>query len=118
MLKLHAIESPNLEPPALPSNPENCRIAIQLLVGPPDEPGSESFQFLVVTPLWLADQQEVRWGTGLLIVPRFSWEVVEHSIAKLLAGTPSKSWNEAAISLSRSMAWEFENYQPYSEDGR
>lgn len=118
MLKVHEIRSPDLEPPNLPADPRNCCVAIGLSVGLQTSPDADTFAFEVVTPAWLADNPGPRWGNGLLIVPVFSWDAVQTAIAALLAHTPSQTWEQAAVSLSRPLSWEFENFQPRRDDER
>ena len=107
MLKLHDIRSADIEPPNLPEDPFNCCVNIQLSIGSAGDAGSDIFQFDVVTPAWLAENCDPRWGRGLLVVPMFSWETVRDMVARLLASTPSELWLESAISLSRTLNREF-----------
>ena len=81
--ELKYLLSIELEDGQLPEDPEDCSIFVEANIGLQDEEGSDIFSFNVVTPKAL-QQDTPRWGRGLLIVDRFSWETVETSIKKLL----------------------------------
>jgi len=62
MLNVRSIHSPDLEPPNLPDEPDDCCIAIRISIGLADAAGADTFQFEVVTPKWLMRQAGPRWG--------------------------------------------------------
>jgi len=109
---LKSLHSPDLEEPALPADPACCSVLVQAIIGPPGEPGEESFDFLVVTPAYLEQQAHVRWGRGLLIVPEFAWATVRLMLAKLLPMAARESWSAIGAELNKEMHWEFDNYRP------
>jgi len=100
------IHSRDLDPPAMPPDPFDCEIHFQIVVGPKDEPGEESFSFVVITPARLAHDPEPSWGRGKMILPAFDWTATIQGIAQLLAECARPTWNEAVQELSRSMIWE------------
>jgi hypothetical protein len=111
--ELRSLDSPDLERPQLPADPDDCAVAFEATIGPSGSPGAEIFAFTVVTPTSLARETRFRWGRGLLIVPRFSWEAVDLALARLLAHAARQSWVEVAQTLNQNLHWEFDNYRPH-----
>lgn len=108
--QLKALTSPDLQEPALPADPTDCEVLVELAVGPVDG-GEEIFSFTVVTPAALARDQLPRWGRGKLIVSRFDWAVVRRASERLLAHAARESWKEVATTLNKELGWEFEGYE-------
>ena len=108
--ELKYLLSIELEDGQLPEDPEDCSIFVEANIGLEDEEGSDIFSFHVVTPKALHDEIP-RWGRGLLIVDRFSWEIVETSINKLLRHCNGENWEEIASEINKRMHWEFDNYK-------
>jgi len=106
VIRLH---SPDVAVGALPSDPSNCAVLVQAMIGPIDKPGEESFDFLVVTPSAL-ESLAPRWGRALLVLKRFSWEEVHRHVDRIVAQCQRDSWQDAAQNLSRWMDWEFDGY--------
>ena len=111
--ELKILMSADLERPELPIDPDNCVIAFEATIGPSGSSAAEIFAFAVATPTALAREERFRWGRGLLIMPRFSWEAVDLALARLLAHAARPSWSEIAQMLNQNLHWEFENYQPH-----
>ena len=103
--------SPDLNRPALPTEPSNCSVFIETTIGPKGLDGEEMFSFMVATPSSLTSETRFRRGRGLLIVPLFSWETVDLALARLLAQCARPSWSEVAQELNKNLRWEFDNYQ-------
>lgn len=81
-------------------------------IGSDDGPGTESFLFYVCTPSKLSrivQAKQYRWGRPLLVVQRFSWEVVERAVADLCAGIDRESWDEIVTYLTRFVEWEYDD---------
>jgi len=111
--ELKHIYSSDLVRPNIPSDIEDCAVHLQAFIGPKGDDSEESFPFTVVTPTYLRRSQLPQWGRGLLIVPAFSWEVVEQYLHRLIAHASRPTWQESAAVLNMELNWEFENYQPY-----
>jgi len=109
--KIHSLHSLDISAPELPPDPQNCWITLDAEIGPSHSPGADRFSFDVVTPLALAAANEIRWGSGLLILPEFSWEEVTRALARLLAQCSRPTWDEVVTALSAELRWEFENYR-------
>jgi hypothetical protein len=110
--ELRLLQSLDLPKPRTPDNPRSCAVLMEAHIGPKGGKGAELFYFTVVTPAYLESAQECRWGKGLLLVPEFSWPVVERMVGRLVSSASGESWAEVAASLSKFMDWEFENYVP------
>jgi hypothetical protein len=97
-----------------PADPLNFGILVQAMVGPPDGPGEESFDFILCTPQWIAhelERDDVVWGRARLIVSGYSHEALERTVLKLCQRIEGKDWTEVAERLSRWTTWEFEDYR-------
>ena len=106
--------SVDLERPKLPADPHDCLVALQAKIGPSGSAASESFAFTVVTPSALRREERFRWGRGLLVVPAFSWEIVDLALARLLARCSRPSWEEVAQELNQELEWEFDHYREHT----
>ena len=115
--QLKHLLSPDLEEPALPSDPAHCRVALQALIGPDDGPGEESFAFEVVTRSYVDAQSRTQWGRGFLILDSFDWNVVHRYLDERLSKAGGDSWDDVATQLNTEMRWEFDNYRPYVDRG-
>jgi hypothetical protein len=112
---LRSLSSTELEPNALPPNPESCSVYVHAAIGPRDAEGADNFSFSVVTPdQILEDSGGMTWGRGYLIVDRFSWEAVDRAVSKLLLHADRDSWAESAQALAKELHSEFENYTEIS----
>lgn len=109
--KLKTLMSADLERPDLPDDPGNCEVFVEATIGPDDSDAAEIFAFTVATPAALTSETRFRWGRGLLIVPSFSWDVVDLAVARLLAQCCHDSWAEVAHQLNQNLYWEFEKYR-------
>src|SRR5687767_802984 len=101
--KLKTLMSVDLERPKLPDDPDDCEVALEATIGPDSSEASEIFAFSVITPAALSRETRFRWGRGLLIVPTFSWEAVDHALARLLAHCRRASWTEVAQQLNQNL---------------
>ncbi len=110
-----SIMSADLARPALPADVEDCAVAIEVEIGLRDGEGGDLFQFEVVTPTALARRGAATWGRGLLILPSFSWEVVDRFLSKLVLHASADTWAEVALQLNRELDWEFDGYQRDSD---
>jgi hypothetical protein len=112
--ELRNLSSPDLERPAVPSDPTDCLVALEASIGPKGARGEELFEFQVVTPRALAKNGLPRWGRGLLIVEQFSWANVERALERLLSHAHRDTWAEVAAVLNHELQWEYDNYQPFA----
>ena len=113
-IKLKELSCIDLGEDQLPHDPECCSIRMDAFIGPNDEPGADQFSFYVVTPNWLLEHPETRWGNGYLIVSTFTWQETRRMLERLISHISAATWDEAAKKLSNNLEWEFHNYQPHS----
>jgi hypothetical protein len=114
--QLKSLFSPDLEPPALPTDVSDCCVLFQASIGPKDAEGEELFTFEVVTPRYLERSGLPCWGRGLLIVDSFTWQAVGGALAALLAQAHRGSWRETAEALNHDLQWAFDSHKPFSGD--
>ncbi len=102
-----------------PHDITNFGILVQALVGPSGEPGEESFDVVVCTPAWLAQelsQSEYLYGRHHLIVERYDYCLIRRALDETFGGVTGATWAEVAERLARFGHWEFEDYrQPAQE---
>jgi hypothetical protein len=78
---------------------------LQIMVGPEEQQGEDSFDVVVCTPDWL----KRNFKTSDIILGQGRILVFEYNCEKCVADT----WQDIATKLSRIGRWEFEGYQPY-----
>ncbi|PXX54029.1 immunity protein 8 of polymorphic toxin system [Nocardia tenerifensis] len=101
-----------------PDDPEKFVFLVQMLAGPSDGPGEESFQFEVCTPGWLLERTRREGpvnGRHQVIVEHFNWSALEIYFQRLVTRCWGSDWNEVATKLGRYGYWEFEDYTPRLE---
>jgi hypothetical protein len=107
--ELRDIRSPDLIPPALPSEPDDCAVRFEILVAPAGQGGedtpSEGFTFVVATPAHMVRDFGAAWGRGFLLVPRFEWATVGHALAALMARCARPTWLEVVTAISSELQW-------------
>ena len=108
--KVKSIISPDLEYPNSPPHPSHCRILVEVEIGPADSTGADIFSFEVITRSKF-EECEDRWGRGLLILERFSWNAINQHLDKLFLHCDGKDWEEISHKLNKELHWEFENYR-------
>jgi hypothetical protein len=93
-------------------------VSIQILVGPIDAEGEESFQVTVCSPRWFAEQMsetEIRSGHHVIFMLEYNYRrllaFIEHAIHRTEAAT----WSELGAKLSWLGQWEFEEYRAQLE---
>jgi hypothetical protein len=97
----------------VPADPADDAILLQVMVGPSDGPGEESFDVLVCTPRWVE-----RWvrskgpliGRHHLVVESMNPDVVRRFLTKMIETDMADSWDELANRVGRIGRWEFEDY--------
>ena len=120
-IECKGVFSPEINPPALPEDPACCTVLMVADIGPYGEKAMDEFRFHVIShgyflkhhdPEALLQGDEVSWGKNYLLVPRFSWEVVERMVSELTCNISASDWSGAVMELSYYMDWEFHGPQP------
>ena len=96
-----------------PEDPDSFGFLLQVLAGPDDGPGEESFDVVVGSPRWLVDQLRddgMRWGYHHLLTHRYDWERIERFVRDHFEAVEGDTWREVAEQLGRLGRWEFEDY--------
>lgn len=91
---------------------------LQVLVGPQNFPGEESFDFLVCTPKWLMEKynhSEVIFGTSFIIVFEYDIKKILNRIERLIVSFDEENWSQLANQIAKYGRWEFEGYVPYEK---
>ena len=102
----------------VPENNDEFGFPLRLMVGPNTEDGFESFDIMLCTPQWLADQNgqhEVIIGRHYLIVFEYNYERIINRINKFLLQCTGDTWQEVAEKVARLGRWEFEDYVDSTE---
>lgn len=97
----------------LPRDASNFGVVVQALIGPEDNTGEESFEFIFCTPSWLSDQVErkrVVTGRHHIFVSHYSLEMIDQTIRTLCTRAVGPDWLTVASYLARYGRWEFEDY--------
>ena len=98
-----------------PDDPENVGILIQIIAGPTDGPGEESFDVIVCTPRWLKDLVRLEGplvGRHHLVVDRYDSLQITSYLTIAVETEEARNWPELAIRICRLGNWEFEDYEP------
>jgi len=109
--RLHSPDVPDLKNYS-PEQPDIFGFLLQLIIGPADQAGEESFDVIVCTPEWLKQRYANRivLGENHLIVPRFDYAQIEKFVSDFIKRCNGQTWNEIAQKLCRLGKWEFEDY--------
>jgi len=98
-----------------PADSDCFGFLLQIIVGPENECGEESFDVVVVTPKWLQSQHRVGdivIGRHYLIVFEYNFQKIAEFISSFVSRCYGKDWDEIANKIGRLGRWEFEDYQP------
>lgn len=103
-LSVKDIWSVNLDPPSegLPPNVDSFAVFVQVAIGE-DGPGSETFQFMAVSPDRVAEG-----GTlPTLVLKRFSWSELERRVVRILdeVGAEATNWKQVYWKLAPMMKY-------------
>jgi Immunity protein 8 len=108
--------TPDIDPDRfVPDDAERFMFLVQVLAGPAGDHGEESFQFIVCTPGWLAEQirrDGPMSGRHHVIVNSFDWPALVSFLQRLVSRCTGTDWDEVATRLSRFGHYEFEDYTP------
>jgi hypothetical protein len=90
------------------------------MVGPLDEVGEESFDFIVCSPDWMFDQMpgNITMGLHYIFMKRFDHTQLEAFVERYCATCEGPSWRDVAQKVGRLGKWEFEEYEPSGTDPR
>jgi hypothetical protein len=106
--------TPDIDPTTFaPEDPERFMFVVQMLAGPYDGQGEESFQFTVCTPGWLHDHVNRKGpmpGAHHVIVGTFNWPTLEAFFQRLVLQSTGADWNEVTTKLSRYGLYEFADW--------
>lgn len=98
----------------VPEDPADVGVLVQILVGPADGPGEESFDVLVLTPRrssrWV-EQKGPLLGRHHLFVNEFDWPVIKKFLTSAVEREVAPSWPELGERIGRIGKWEFEDYR-------
>jgi hypothetical protein len=89
-------------------------ILVQIIVGPADSPGEESFDVTVCSAAWVTRQaarEKIIEGRHLLIVSEYDYALISEYISRYVSMCQGETWKEVTGKLSRFGHWEFEDYQ-------
>jgi Immunity protein 8 len=112
--RVHHLHSPDADLDSfVPADPGHVGILVQIMAGPADGPGTESFDVIVCTPSWLGDEAR-RSGPTIgrhhLIVDRFDTDQIRTYLTKVVEAEQGTSWETLAERIGRIGKWEFEDY--------
>jgi hypothetical protein len=97
-----------------PTRADDCGILVQVLVGPADGPGEESFDVVVCTPRWL--ERQVRedgplLGRHHLVMDKYDVARMRSFLTEEIESLEASTWSELASKIGRIGKWEFEDYE-------
>lgn len=88
-------------------------VPIRIIVGPDGLPGEESFDLVVCSGEWLAEQAQAHGVVDArhhLIVTGFDWCRIQSYLERRVVQCQGDTWSEVATKLARLGYWEFEDY--------
>jgi Immunity protein 8 len=115
MAEVKRLHSPDFEDLAS-WTPESVDFAIlvQIIAGPADSPGEESFDVTVCSSAWVTRQaarEKIIEGRHLLIVSEYDYSLISRYISRYVSTCQGETWKEISDKLARLGHWEFEDYQ-------
>jgi len=114
--EIKAILTPDVEDLSTyqPDDPEIFGFLLQLLIGPKNAEGEESFQMMVCTPKWMLEnfpKDRILLGSHHLIVFEYNYQALMKYLYRYVGTLDADTWQELAQKVTQLGAWEFENYQ-------
>jgi len=94
-------------------------VLIDILIGPENSEGEESFSVIVCSPDWLAQEANARGivdGRHIYVVNTWNWSSVRQYFENRVTEYSADDWPALALLLSRIGAWEFEDYKERLDD--
>ncbi|WP_328407937.1 Imm8 family immunity protein [Nocardia sp. NBC_00403] len=89
-------------------------LLVQLMIGPENAPGEESFDVIVCTPEGHARASDSRGSEAkeyTLILDRIDIALVRRYVDDFLRDLERPTWEELATEISRIGKWEFQDYR-------
>ena len=102
-----------------PADVNDVGVLVQVMAGPADGPGEESFDVIVCTPQWLAKQLGERGpviGRHHLLVESWDWPRTRLFLTQEVEACEAPTWSALAAQIGRIGKWEFEEYKPSPVD--
>lgn len=90
-------------------------VFVQLLVGPSDSEGEESFGVTICNGAWLDEKARERpavVGRHHIIMSEFDWGAARDFVVSYLDRCVGETWQAVAEQVARLGHWEFEDYKP------
>jgi len=113
--ELRGLHSPDVEDLSAfrPSEGVAFSILVQAVFGPAGAEGEESFDIVVCSPEWLAEEltrHAAITGRHLMIVKSFDLEAFRRHLVEIASRCQGATWVDVATKLSTIGRWEFEDY--------
>lgn len=96
-----------------PDDRADVGVLVQVIAGPANGPGEESFDVVVCTPKWLTDRLDDLTpliGRHHLIVRSWDWPRIRLFLVGQVAANDAPTWPQLAAKIGRIGKWEFEDY--------
>jgi hypothetical protein len=96
-----------------PRKPDNFGLLLQILVGPENGAGEESFDVFVCTPRWLLENhrdEDIVMGRHTLIMFGYDSDRLQRMIRERVPEARGTSCQDVVVKLGRLGRWEFEDY--------
>ena len=92
---------------------EPFAVLVQMMIGPRESEGEESFDVLVCSPSWIARQCDDRpfLLEHMVCVPTFDWSSIRELLEQRVSTVSGATWQDVAQQLGRIGRWEFSDYQ-------
>jgi Immunity protein 8 len=110
---LHSPDVPDLTR-HVPAVRDDFAFLLQILAGPAEADGEESFDVFVCTPTWLRNNHQptdIVMGRHKLIVFEYDYGRLWTFITSVIESCEGATWQELAERIGRLGKWEFEDYQ-------
>ena len=118
--ELRHLYSPDADPIEAYRPVGSFGVLVTAFVGPKNEPGEESFDFMLCTPDWFTSHSmtgPIVSGRHTVFVTEFDFPALEKFVRDFCTSCESASWHEVAEKVGRLGKWEFEDYRPYLGTG-
>lgn len=110
----HSPDIKNLEN-FTPEESDNFGFLLQLLIGPENKEGEESFDVTICTLKWLAteysDPEQIVFLRHHILVRKYDWGFLSNCLNTHVRNCSGANWNEVAEKIARIGRWEFEDYK-------
>lgn len=95
-----------------PANPDCVGLMVDAYIGSEGIPGEDIFEFLVRTPRYLlteVTQKGPIFGRNLVLLPRYTYELLWKCISELCLQIEGPDWETVALRLGRYGLWEYDD---------